>query len=72
MSIQNLVSQLSKSQNPMAMVMNMLPNQNLKTTFSSLMNSNTDEEKAQKIADLCNKNGITKQQLINAINNQKR
>lgn len=54
------------------MVMNMLPNQNLKTTFSNLMNSGTDEEKAQKIADLCNQNGITKHQLINALNNQKR
>ena len=51
------------------MVMNMLPNQNLKATFSNLMASNTDEEKAQKIADLCNQNGITKQQLINALNN---
>ena len=72
MSIQNLMSQLSKSKNPMSMVMNMLPNQNLKTTFSNLMNSGTDEEKAQKIADLCNQNGITKRQLINALNNQKR
>lgn len=52
--------------------MNMLPNQNLKTTFSNLMDSKSDEERAQKIADLCNKNGITKQQLINAINNQSR
>ena len=50
----------------------MLPNQNLKTTFSSLMESNSDEEKAQKIADLCNQNGITKQQLMNALNNQLR
>ena len=30
------------------------------------------EEKAQKIADLCNQNGITKQQLMNALNNQLR
>lgn len=72
MSIQNLMSQLSKSKNPMSMVMNMLPNQNLKTTFSSLMNSGTDEERAQKIADLCNQNGITKRQLLNALNDQKR
>ena len=28
-----------------------------------------DEERAQKIADICNQNGITKQQLINALNN---
>ena len=47
----------------------MLPNQNLKTTFSNLMESKTDEERAQKIADICNQNGITKQQLINALNN---
>ena len=69
MSLQNIMNQLSKSENPMAMVMNMLPNQNLKATFSNLMASNTDEEKAQKIADLCNQNGITKQQLVNALNN---
>ena len=43
----------------------MLPNQNLKTTFSNLMESKTDEERAQKIADICNQNGITKQQLMN-------
>ena len=47
----------------------MLPNQNLKTTFSNLMESKTDEERAQKIADICNQNGITKQQLIDALNN---
>ena len=51
--------------------MNMLPNQNLKTTFSSLMNSNSDEERAQQIADLCNKNGITKYQLAQALKNNK-
>lgn len=50
----------------------MLPNQNLKTTFSNLMNSGTDEERAQKIADLCNQNGITKSQLMKALNNQNR
>ena len=49
--------------------MNMLPNQGLKTTFSNLMDSNTDEEKAQKLADFCNKNGITKQQLAQAFKN---
>ena len=69
MSIQNIMNQLMKSQNPTAMIMNMLPNQNLKTTFSNLMESKTDEERAQKIADICNQNGITKQQLIDALNN---
>ena len=53
------------------MVMNMLPNQNLKQTFSNLMNSNSDEERAQKIADICNRNGITKEQLIKAFNSQR-
>ena len=56
------------SNNPMSMIMNMLPNQNQKTIFSSLMNSNNDEERAQKIADLCNKHGISKQQLQDALN----
>ena len=69
MSIQNIMNQLMKSQNPTAMIMNMLPNQNLKTTFSNLMESKTDEERAQKIADICNQNRITKQQLMNALNN---
>lgn len=67
MNLQNIMGQLMKSQNPMGMVMNMLPNQNLKSTFSNLMNSSSDEERAQQIADLCNKNGITKSQLERAL-----
>ena len=67
MNLQNIMGQLMKSQNPMSMVMNMLPNQNLKSTFSNLMNSSSDEERAQQIADLCNKNGITKSQLERAL-----
>lgn len=67
MNLQNIMGQLMKSQNPMGMIMNMLPNQNLKSTFSSLMNSSSDEERAQQIADLCNKNGITKSQLEKAL-----
>ena len=67
MNLQNIIGQLMKSQNPMGMIMNMLPNQNLKSTFSSLMNSSSDEERAQQIADLCNKNGITKSQLEKAL-----
>ena len=67
MNLQNIMGQLMKSQNPMGMIMNILPNQNLKSTFSSLMNSSSDEERAQQIADLCNKNGITKSQLEKAL-----
>ena len=50
------------------MAMNLLPNQNLKETFSSLVNSKNDKERAQKIADICNRNGITKEQLMSAYN----
>ena len=53
------------------MVMGMLPNQNLKETFSNLMNSKSDEERAQKIADICNKHGITKAQLQEALKNKR-
>jgi hypothetical protein len=52
--------------------MGLLPNQNLKTSFSNLANSKSDEERAQKIADLCNQNGITKEQLAAAMRNNKR
>lgn len=46
--------------------MGMLPNQNLKTDFSNLVNSKTEDERAQKLADICNRNGITKSQLEEA------
>lgn len=52
------------------MIMGMLPNQNQKTTFSNLANSKNDEERAQKIADLCNQHGITKEQLERALKNR--
>ena len=67
MDIQSLLGQLSMSQNPMAMVLNMLPNQNMKSMFSNIMSSSSDQERAQKIADLCNRNGITKEQLEAAL-----
>lgn len=68
MDLQNFIGQLKSSSNPMSMVLGMLPNQNLRASFSSLMNSNNDEERAQKIADWCNQNGITKQQLQQMVN----
>ena len=55
------------SSQPLNMAMGMLPNQNLKETFSSLMNSNNDQERAQKLADICNRNGITRDQLAQAL-----
>jgi hypothetical protein len=54
------------------MIMGMLPSQNQKTIFSNLVNSQSDEERAQKIADLCNQYGITKSQLEQAIKSQGR
>ena len=71
MNIQNLLGQLNMSSNPMAMVLGMLPNQKLRSVFSSLMNSNSDEERAQKIADICNQKGITKEQLKQMLNNNR-
>ena len=71
MNMQNLLGQLSMSSNPMAMVLGMLPNQNLKQSFTSLMNSNSDEERAQKLADWCNEKGITKDQLQKMLNNNR-
>ena len=62
MNLQSLMSQLSMSNNPFNMAMNMLPN-NLKQPFASIANSNNDEERAQKIANICNRHGITKNQL---------
>ena len=31
------------------------------------MNSNNDQERAQKLADICNRNGITRDQLAQAL-----
>lgn len=71
MNLQNLLGQLSMSSNPMSMVLGMLPNQNLKQSFTSLMNSSSDEERAQKLADWCNEKGITKDQLQKMLNNNR-
>ena len=49
------------------MAMNLLPNQDLKGIFSKLAGSKTDMEKAQIIADVCNRNGITKAQFESAL-----
>lgn len=70
MNLQNLLGQLSASSNPYNMALGMLPN-NLKQTFSSVANSNNDQERAQKIADICNKNGITKEQLARALQSKR-
>ena len=66
MNLQNLISQLGNATNPMAMMKSLLnPSQN------QLLNSfqaKNDNEKAQQIADYCNKNNISKEQLQGIVN----
>ena len=65
MNIQNLMSQLGNSTNPMAMLMSLLnPSQKQQV---NLFQNKTGDEQAQAIADYCNKNGISKEQLQNII-----
>lgn len=63
------MSQLSKSSNPMAMLMGMLTN-NQKQSVNQFQNK-SKEEQAEEIAKLCNEKGIDKkqfQQIINMLN----
>ena len=65
MNIQNLLAQMKNATNPMAMLSGML-NPNQKQQVNQFQNkSNTDQ--AQQIADYCNKNGISKEQLQSII-----
>ena len=61
MNIQNLISQLGASSNPMSMLMGML-NQNQKQLANQFQNKTTQEQ-AEEIARICNEKGITKQEL---------
>ena len=61
MNLQNLISQMGSSSNPMAMLMSML-NPNQKQMVNQFQNK-PDTEKAQAIADYCNQNGIDKAKL---------
>lgn len=65
MNIQNLLSQMRNASNPIAMLSGML-NPNQKQQVNQFQNkSNTDQ--AQQIADFCNQNGISKEQLQSII-----
>ena len=70
MNFSDIIGQLSNSSNPIAMALGFLPN-NMKSIFSNIANSKSDQERAQKIADICNKNGITKAQLEAALRQNK-
>ena len=66
MNIQNLLAQLGNASSPMTMLTNMLtPNQ--KQLLNQFQNKSGNEQ-YQAIADYCNKNGISKEQLQNIIN----
>lgn len=71
MDIMSLLNQVNSSSNPLNMVMNMLPG-NQKQLFNKIANSETDEQKAQILADLCNKNNISKEQLEQAFRSWKK
>ena len=61
MNIQNLMSQLNSSTNPMALMMSMLnPNQKQQ---ASEFQGKSKEQQCQEIADYCNRNNISKEQL---------
>ena len=66
MNIQNLLSQMMTSNNPMQMMMGML-NPQQKQAANLFQNKNNNEQ-AQIVADMCNKNGISKEQLSQIIN----
>ena len=61
MNMQNMISQLMASSNPMQMMMSLLNPQG-KQALNSFKNKNK-EQQAEELAKLCNENGITKEQL---------
>ena len=63
MDINNLIAQLGSSSNPMQMLMSML-NPSQKQVVNQFQGK-TNQEQAEAIADYCNKNGISKDQLKN-------
>ena len=66
MNIQNLMSQMGNSSNPMALLMSMLnPNQKQQT---NQFQNKSKQEQAEQIAKLCNEKGITKEQLQSIVN----
>ena len=69
MNIQNLMAQMGKSTNPMALMMSML-NPSQKQMTNQFQNKSKSEQ-AEQIAKICNEKGITKEQLAQIINNIK-
>ena len=65
MNLQNLISQLNNTTNPMTMLMGML-NPSQKQQASEFSNK-SQQEQAEAVAKICNEKGITKEQLQNII-----
>lgn len=66
MNIQNLLSQFNLATNKKGFLTSLL-NPQQKQTISNLQGK-SKEEQAQALADYCNKNNISKEQLNNIIN----
>ena len=66
MNMQNLMSQLGSSSNPLALMMSML-NPNQKQMANNFQNK-SEQEQAEEIAKICNEKGITKEQFQQIIN----
>lgn len=58
---QNVMNQLSQARNKEAFMMSMIPPEQLQT-FKQFQNLDRQQQ-AQTIADYCNRNGITKEEL---------
>lgn len=65
MNVQNLMSQMMNSSNPMAMMMGLL-NPSQKQSVNNFRGLGRNGQ-AQAIANYCNQNGITKEQLSNIL-----
>lgn len=66
MNLNNLLSQLGNATNPMTMITGMLnPNQK---QMLNMFQMKDDNSKAQEIANYCNQNNISKEQLQSIIN----
>ena len=66
LNLQNVVSQMMSSSNPLQMITGMLNPQ--QKQFLNQFQNQTSEKQAEYIADYCNKNNISREQLSNLIN----
>ena len=70
MNLQNLLSQMGNSSNPMALMMSML-NPSQKQLTNQFQNKSR-EQQAEEVARICNEKGISKEQLQSIISSFKK